>query len=190
MIYAPMTGVFSSINLYSLAPYFVFMARKSTHDSALWFSAARAAALTGLSSAMVNYLCREGMVEPSCSCPRGHGSKRHYSFGDLVALRLVARLSATGVSPLRLKQALRSLRKYHPEITLQSLPASHIVTNGKYLFLRQKDDSIERLLDGQLAFAFVVELPLLRDEVAREITLEAERRDRLLQTKLRQHRTA
>lgn len=134
-----------------------------------WFTVVSAARLSGQSKAMVDYLCRTGIVEPSCSCKRGHGIARHYSFGDLVALRLVARLAAYGVSPTRLRQDLRALRNHHPEITLTSLPASHIVTDGKRLFLKQEGDTLERILDGQLAFAFVIELPKLREEVVQEM---------------------
>lgn len=133
------------------------------------YVAARAAKLSGLTLAMVNYLCREHIVEPSHSSKRGHGVKRWFSFGDLVALRLLARLSASGVSILRMKKALAGLRKHHPAITLTSLPASHVVTDGTDLYLHQQGQPLERLLDGQLTFAFVVELGPLRDEVARNI---------------------
>jgi hypothetical protein len=122
---------------------------------------------------MVNYLCREHLIEPSCSCKRGHGASRHYSFGDMVALRLVAKLSATGVQPTRLRRALLSLRQLHPQITLTSLPASHIVTDGEHLYLRQDGDTLERLADGQLAFAFVIELVQLQRDVANALAQRA-----------------
>jgi len=130
-----------------------------------WYGAKQAARLTGLSLAMVNYLCRTEVVVPTCSCKRGHGSPRHYSFGDLVALRLIAHLSKTGVQPLRLKKAMQALRKYHPEITLTSLPARQIVTDGVNLYLRGNGAALERIDDGQMAFSFVVELAHLQSEV-------------------------
>jgi DNA-binding transcriptional MerR regulator len=145
------------------------MATKIKHDQADWHSASRAAKLSGLSASMLNYLCRERIVEPSCSCPRGHGIPRHYSFGDLVALRLVGQLSKVGASPLRLRAALKGLRKHHPEITLTSLPASHIATDGKHLMLCREGEAIERLVDGQMAFAFVIELAPLQAAVARQL---------------------
>lgn len=154
----------TALRNYSIALDCILM--KSPHDPSEWFPAARAARLSGLTGAMVNYLCRSNIVEPSCTCPRGYGIPRHYSFGDLVALRLVARLSAAGVSPLRLRKAMVGLRKFHPAITLKSLPARHVVTDGVHLYLRQEGDSLERLGDGQMAFAFVIELAQLRDEVA------------------------
>jgi hypothetical protein len=135
-----------------------------------WYAAARAAKLSGLTLAMVNYLCREHIVEPSCSCKRGSGTTRHYSFGDLVALRLVAGLSKTGISPLRLKKGMQYLAQYQPAITLTSRPASHIVTDGEYVYLRDKKDSLERATDGQYAFAFVIELDQIRGEVAKRMT--------------------
>lgn len=142
---------------------------RKAHDPAEWFAAAQAAVYSGLSRPMVNYLCRHAVVEPSCSCPRGHGIPRHYSFGDIVALRLVAKLSASGVSVLRLKKAMKVMRRFHPQITLTSLPASHLITDGKELFLRQEGEVFERLSDGQLAFAFVVELSQLRSEVVQRM---------------------
>lgn len=133
-----------------------------------FFTAGQSAKLAGLSMAMVNYLCREEIVVPSGNQHRGHGSARRYSFGDVVALRLVTRLSAAGVSVLRLRRAMQRLRKIHPEITLTSLPGSHIVTDGHDLHLRRSGESMERVLDGQFAFAFVIELaPLHKELVAR-----------------------
>jgi len=141
------------------------MSRKQVHDPSEWFTAARAARIAGLSSPMVNYLCRAELVVPSCDCRRGHGVPRHYSFGDLVALRLVARLSKAGISPLRLRKGLEYLRKFHPQITLESLPATHLVTDGQFVYLRGAEDSLERATDGQYAFAFVIELDQIRREV-------------------------
>jgi hypothetical protein len=61
------------------------------------------------------------------------------------------------------------MRRHYPQITLKSLPAHRIVTDGKRLFLLNEGDAIERIMDGQLSFAFLVELPRLRDEVIQEI---------------------
>lgn len=145
------------------------MAQKEASNRAEWFTAAQAASLGGMSLAMVNYLCRNGVVTPTGRAQRGHGRARQYTFGDLVALRLVAKLSAAGVSPLRMKKGLQGLRKHHPQITLTALPASHVVTNGRELYLYQEGCPVERAFDGQFAFAFVVELATLQREVVAEL---------------------
>lgn len=118
------------------------MSPVARHNPTEWFSATQAARLAGLSKAMLNYLCRSGLVLPSCDCPRGHGIPRHYSFGDVVALRLVARLSNAGISPLRMRKGLEYLRAHQPRITLTSLPATHLVTDGEYVYLRGASDSL------------------------------------------------
>lgn len=148
------------------------MARRNVHGDG-WYGAAHAARLSGLTTVMVNYLCRTKIVEPSCDCKRGRGSTRHYSFGDVVALRLVAKLSKTGVQPLRLRSALQQMRQHHPQITLTSVPARFLVTDGVDIYLRDDGDAVERLRDGQLAFAFVVELSMLQGEVRDALQLMA-----------------
>lgn len=148
------------------------MSRKSAFEvhGPGWFDADQAARLSDHSFAMLNYLCRHHLVEPSCGCKRGHGSTRHYSFGDIVALRLVAKLAASGISPLRLKKGLQYLQKVQPNIRFSSLPGSYVVTDGRQIFLRQKDDSLECATNGQIAFAFVIELDQVRKEVVKRMT--------------------
>lgn len=135
------------------------------------YTAAKAAAYSDLSKSMVNYLCRMRLVIPTfrINLKRGRGTRRRYSFGDIVALKLVGKLCGAGVSALRLKKGLLRLREQHPKITLTSLPASHLVTDGKDIFLREKGDTLERLVDGQLTFAFVIELSEIQQEILENI---------------------
>ncbi|WP_417320956.1 MerR family transcriptional regulator [Emcibacter sp.] len=125
-----------------------------------------AAKLSGLSKTMVNYLCRHELLEPTASKRPGRGRARQYTFGDIVILRALCRLLDAGVSVARLKTALKNIKKYHPKITPNSLPAKYIVTDGKEVFFRHTQESLE-LLDsnGQMAFAFVIELGILQNEI-------------------------
>lgn len=79
---------------------------------------------------------------------------------------------------MRLRKALQGLRRLHPEITLTSLPASHVVTDGNDLYLRREGETVERLFDGQFSFAFVVELAQLRQEVVERAGLVSKPRRR------------
>lgn len=85
-------------------------------------------------------------------------------------LRVLAGLLRSGISVARLKRSLEALRKFHPEITPTSLPSRYLVTDGQRVFLRNKANALETLdRNGQLVFAFVIELRSVRDEVARQI---------------------
>lgn len=146
------------------------MARKSTAKKpvistvAQHFSAKEAAEFAGLSLAMVDYLCRYKLVIPANERKRGRGVQRWYSFGDIVVLRSVAKLLEAGVSVLRLKKALANLRAQHSEITFDGMPATYLVTDGKDVFFRHKTGVLELLTNGQLSFAFVVEVESVRKE--------------------------
>ena len=133
------------------------------------FQISEAARLSGLKRPMLDYLCRQGILEPSLPKRRGRGRRRLYTFGDVVMLRVLAKLLESGISVMRLKQALLALRRHHPEITPTSLPSRYLVTNGQYAFLRRSETTLETLDEGgQMAFAFVIELETVRDEVAEE----------------------
>lgn len=105
-------------------------------------------------------------MEPSLPTARGRGRQRRYTFGDVVILRVLEKLLAKGVSVKRLKESLISLRKFHPDISPDSLPASYLVTDGEEVFMLKTADTMETLdKSGQLAFAFILELEKVRDEV-------------------------
>jgi DNA-binding transcriptional MerR regulator len=127
------------------------------------------AELAGLTPTMVNYLCRQKLIQPSLSKQRGRGRPLSYAFGDIVMLRVIARLLKSGVAVERVRKAFSALRKHHPAITPTALPARYLVTDGRSVFLSDGKDQIEELDGrGQMAFAFVLELSAIRDEVLRE----------------------
>lgn len=128
------------------------------------FAAKDAADFSGLSLAMVNYLCRHRIVVPAIGRKRGRGVQRKFSFGDIVVMKAIAKLLEGGVSVYRLKRALTSLRGQHSNITSEGLPAAYLVTNGRDIFFRHKSGVLELLATGQFSFAFVVEIESVRRE--------------------------
>jgi DNA-binding transcriptional MerR regulator len=128
------------------------------------FSARDAAEFSGVSLAMVNYLCRHRIVVPAIGPKRGRGVQRRFSFGDIVVLKAIAKLLDGGVSVYRLKRALTSLRSLHGDITTEGLPAAYLVTNGRDVYFRHKSGVFELLATGQFGFAFIVEIDSVRRE--------------------------
>ena len=111
---------------------------------------------------MVNYLCRHDIVVPVGHGRRGRGNQRKFSFGELIVLKSVARLLERGVSVLRLRKALISLREFHPQITREGMPGAYLVTDGQDVYLRERAGVLELLVRRQLSFAFVVEMESVR----------------------------
>lgn len=134
------------------------------------FTISEAVKYSELPSTMLDYLCRSDVLVPSVSgCP-GRGRPRKYSFGDLVILRVLSKLLERGVAVSRIKRALQQLRTSNTEITRGSLPGRYLVTDGQSVFFANRNGVIENLnAGGQFAFAFVVEVKHVRDDVVARI---------------------
>lgn len=129
-----------------------------------------AANLAGLSTSMIDYLCRAGIVVPSMmgSRGRGRGRGRRYSFGDIILLRTYARLLKQGVSVKRLKQAQKTWSRHYKKTMDHGAlpPARFLLTDGERIYFRESAEIVSDLTtSGQLAFSFVVDLHKVRDEV-------------------------
>jgi hypothetical protein len=84
-------------------------------------------------------------------------------------LRVLKHLLDCGISVSKLRKGLESVRNRHPEITRDSVPERYLVFNaGRLVFFRPHAKALEEVVSGQLAFAFVVELERIRDEVTEE----------------------
>lgn len=142
---------------------------KSSKDRVIkdWFTAKEAAQLSGLTFDMVNYLCRHDLITPTKGTKRGRGTSRRYSFSDILLLRLISKLLLNGISPLRLKDNLVALKRRGLEAK-GLLNTKYVITDGFNIYF-QDDGVVELLSSGQIAFAFVLELSKLREEVTANI---------------------
>ncbi len=134
------------------------------------FTTADAVSLTGIKKDMLNYLCKMQVVVPTVSRrqgKRGHGKERRYSFTDLVVFKVVKQLAASGVQPLKVRKAIRELHAFG--VSLNKLPASHIVMVGQSAYLWNGKGDPFRVVDGQTAFGFVLDVGALRSELIHDL---------------------
>jgi DNA-binding transcriptional MerR regulator len=134
------------------------------------FTSAEAVALTGIKKDMLHYLCKVGIVVPTSSRrqgQRGHGVPRRYSFTDLVCFKVVKKLSESGVSPLKVKAAIRELHKLG--VSLNTLPASRVVIFEKSVYKWDDAGDPFRMSDGQQAFGFILDLSSIHRELVEDV---------------------
>lgn len=132
-----------------------------------WYTAKQAAQLSGLTSDMVNYLCRYEIIKPTGSNIRGRGRARRFTFTDVLLLRVVSKLLDNGVSVLRLRKSLSALQKRGKKAR-DMLSKKYVATDGFNIYF--KDNGILEIFEsGQTAFAFVLELGTLRKELEKKI---------------------
>jgi DNA-binding transcriptional MerR regulator len=134
------------------------------------YSPAQVARVTGLSTFMVDYLCRSGLVTPSGNDVRGRGRLRQYTFPDIVLLRVVAKLLGQGISVLRFRKSFLSAKRRRANVR-ELLARKYLVTDGVRVYL-QNQGVLERIDTGQLSFAFVLDLAPIRDELYRNLKLK------------------
>lgn len=113
-------------------------------------------ALTGVSGRQVEHWAATGVVRPSIPAA-GKGSRRGYTFKDLVALRVAKRLKDEGLSLQKIRKALAYLRKNFPEVK-EPLADLRLVSDGASIFVLDRDPQkiLDTLKAGQFVFALAL----------------------------------
>lgn len=125
--------------------------------------------LAGVSLRQIQYWDEQGFLRPSIKRATGKGSKRLYSFSDLVKLRVIKSLSDYGMNPGRIRICVRHLRRIG---AMRWIPKGSLryLTDGKELFVLTNDQSeMLEALDRQFVFSLAIGdvVDELHDEVRR-----------------------
>jgi DNA-binding transcriptional MerR regulator len=112
--------------------------------------------LTGVSARQVEHWATTGVVKPSFPAA-GKGTRRGYSFKDLVALRVAKRLKDEGISLQKIRKALAFLRRNFPG-KKEPLAELRLLTDGDTIFAVDRDP--QKILDILKAGQFVISLAL------------------------------
>ena len=107
-------------------------------------------------TATLHYWDKTGILDPAVRPAAGRGSRRLYSFRDLVQILVVSRLRDMGLSLQRVRKCLQFLRKNFPELEAPLAQLS-FVSDGETVFVLTDDP--DQLLDT-LREQFVWSLPI------------------------------
>lgn len=121
------------------------------------FSGAQAARLTGCSVHQIRYWSQIDFVTPSIGVDGGEHSgaaaRRAYSFGDLVALRIVKSLLDGGMTLKQVRKAFEFVTESTDLNDRSSLAGAKLVTDGRTIFeiCRTDGEILDALKRGQMA---------------------------------------
>lgn len=126
--------------------------------------------LVGISYRQLDHWDRTGLVSPSIGDARGSGSRRLYSFRDVLILKVIKRLLDTGISLQNIRNAVGHLR----EIGIEELSEITLMSDGASIY---ECTSVEEVIDltrgGQGVFAIALG-PVWRDTESQLLQLPAE----------------
>jgi DNA-binding transcriptional MerR regulator len=109
--------------------------------------------IVGITYRQLDYWDRTGLVEPSIKGAAGSGTKRLYSFQDLVTLRVIRNLLDTGVSLQRVRKAVQHLRSMDRPVAGVTL-----MSDGDHVYEAHSPEAVVDLLrQGQGVFAIAVD---------------------------------
>jgi DNA-binding transcriptional MerR regulator len=119
------------------------------------FSTAEVARLTGLTSRQLDWWDRRGFLSPSIAGAAGYGSKRRYSFTDVVRLRLAARLRGAGFGLPQVRRVVETLKRL--DASQDGLASARLlVADRRVVWARTDSELVDLLHGGQLMLVFPV----------------------------------
>ena len=129
------------------------------------FTAGEAEKLTGVPYYRLDYWARSGFIRPSIAGAEGKGSKRLYSFRDLVALRTARELRNSGVPLQTLRKVVRYLRRLKG--LENPLAEARLVVAGDDVILVESREKLISILKspGQGMLHLVLDLPRVVKEL-------------------------
>ena len=108
------------------------------------FSGTKAASIVGISYRQLDYWARTDLIRPSLADATGSGSRRLYSYRDLLELRVIKSLLDAGIKLESVRTAFEYLRT-HVDTDIAS---AHLVISGNDVILCDGEQLIDVMRRG------------------------------------------
>jgi len=105
----------------------------------LGYTAPQVAELFHIPYATLDSWARSGFFVPSMALAKGRGTRRLYSFYDLVTLKVVTHLRSQGVNNDLLKYLIGNMRVHQVEIENAAID-KFVISDGQSIFALKQDD--------------------------------------------------
>ena len=115
------------------------------------YSMGQASALTGIRTRTLLAWTTRGVCKPTANKGRGRGNGRHWSFSDLVGLRVIKELRDQGISLQRVRKVISKLRGLTSRgSNLQALASAKLVVlPGNDIAVATSTKTLVSVLSGQ-----------------------------------------
>lgn len=125
------------------------------------FSGKRTAEIVGITYRQLDYWARTDLVRPSLQTAKGSGSRRRYSYRDLLELKVIKNLLDAGIK----LESVREVFSYLRENLGEDVASANLVISGTTSVLVRSGEEIIDLLQNGQGVLNVLPLGAVKDEV-------------------------
>ena len=110
------------------------------------YSGKRAAEIVGITYRQLDYWARTDLVKPSLATAKGSGSRRLYSYRDLLELKVIKNLLDSGIKLENVREVFAYLRdNLGEDVTSVNL----VISGNKSVLVQSGEEIIDLLQQGQ-----------------------------------------
>lgn len=109
------------------------------------YSGTKAAQIVGITYRQLDYWARTDLVRPSLAEAAGSGTRRQYSYRDLLELKIIKNLLGAGIKLESVREVFEYLRSH----VSGDISAAHIVISGSQVLLCDGDRLVDVVRSGQ-----------------------------------------
>ncbi len=113
------------------------------------FRGTQVCAVVGITYRQLDYWARTGLLRPSIADATGSGSKRRYSYNDVVELKVIKRLLDAG---LKLQQARQAVECLRGDLGIDLSSAQLVLADGRSILATSGGELVDLLAGGQGVF--------------------------------------
>ena len=125
------------------------------------FSGAKAAEIVGITYRQLDYWARTDLVRPSLHDARGSGTRRRYSYRDLLELRAIKSLLDAGIKLETVREVFAYLRDHLGE----DITSANLVIQGSSSVVIQNDGELVDLVKKGQGVLNILPLAGVKEEV-------------------------
>ena len=131
------------------------------------YSGTQAAKVVGISYRQLDYWARTDLIRPSLTDAAGSGSRRRYSYADLLELKTIKKLIDAGIKLEQVRKVFSYLRQH----VSTDIASAHIVIDGGSVMLCDGDQLVDVLKHGQ-GVLNVLSLGGVKDELEADLAAD------------------
>ena len=109
------------------------------------YSGSHAASIVGITYRHLDYWARTDLIRPAITEAQGSGSRRHYSYRNLLELRMVKSLLDAGIK----LEAIREVFDFLRSNSVDAITSAHLVISGTSVILCKGEELVDVVRKGQ-----------------------------------------